>query len=221
MKTKLSLILGGMLLVSHAAMAATAVPLTVSATVPSASGLVLTVATYDATTGAVEGTPSTTATTLPFNTLSFVSATGTYAPAVYYSVAIGTSGGAGAPIVNVTYTEGTGTACPNIAAGLSATLGCLGTKSTATFVTAVPSNATTNPNQETVSSLGKKRLIDLTGTVGQLSTVPAGQYEKVYVGLWNGNPADSPADPSNGLPFTNGDASGTYTGTLTFTATTL
>jgi len=215
MKTKLSLILGSMLLLSQAVMAQNT--FTVSASIPAATGLLLTVTTFDATTGNVVGSPSTSQTTLPFGALTYQSATNTYAPAVYYGVAIGTTGGAAAtPIVNVTYAEGTGTACPNIAAGTSATLGCLGTKSTATFVTANPST-----NVETVSSLGKKRLIDLTGTAGELSTIPSGQYEKVYVGLWNGNASDNPADPANGKPFTNADAAGSYSGTLTFTVVSL
>jgi len=211
MKILLSLIVGGSFLFSQTAMAQT--PLTVSASIPAATGFQLTVSTYNASNGSIEGSPSTTATTLPFGTLTFDSSTGTYTPSVYYGVAISATGGAGTPIVNVTYAEGSGTACPNIAAGTSGTLGCLGTKSTATFVTANPST-----NTETVSSLGKKRLIDLTGTNGEMTSVPNGQYEKVYVGLWNGNSADNPPDPSNGQPFTNSDAPGTYTGTLTFTA---
>jgi len=212
MKTKLSLILGSLLLLSQAAMAQSTVPFAVSASIPAGSGLLLTVATYNASNGALIGTPSSTQTTLPFGTLSFVAATGTYAPSVYYSIAVGETGGAGSPIVDFTYAEGTGAACPNIAAGKSATLGCLGTKSTATFLTANPVT-----NVETLTALGKKRLIDLTGTAGQLNTVPTGQYEKVYIGLWNGNSADVPPDPSNGGPFTNGDAPGAYSGTLTVT----
>jgi len=207
-----------MLLLSQVVMAQTT--LQVSATVPGSGGLAgpalsLTVTTYNATSGAVIGSPSTSQTSLPFGALTYASATGTYTPSVYYGIAISESGGAGPPIVNVTYDEGAGTACPNIAAGTSVTLGCLGTKSTATFVTANSSN-----NVETISSLGKKRLIDLTGTAGELSTIPSGQYEKVYVGLWNGNASDSPADPANGKPFTNADAAGAYSGTLTFTVVT-
>ena len=127
----------------------------------------------------------------------------------YYTVAIGTTGGAGAPVVNVTYSEGTNPNNPG-----TSTNG-LGVKTTATFVTVNPSN-----NAETISSLGKKRLIDLTGTAGQLTNIPRGQFEKVYVGIWTGS-TTAPADPSNGAPFTNADVAGTYTGTLTFTAVSL
>jgi hypothetical protein len=186
--------------------AQTALSLTVSATLPSATGLQLTVTPINATTG-VAGVPSTSATTIPFGTLTFNSTNNIYLPANFYSVAIGTTGGAGTPIVNVTYAEGNNPNNPG-----TNTNG-LGTKTTATFVTVNGSGA------ETISSLGKKRLIDLTGTAGELSTIPSGSYEKVYVGIWTGSTA-SPADPSNGKPFSNLDVGGTYTGTLTFTEVT-
>ena len=205
MKRILSFILGGLFLFNHAGMAQT---LTVSAAVPSATGLQLTVTPINASTN-VAGTPSTTATTIPFGTLTFNALNGIYLPVNYYSVAIGTSGGAGTPIVNVTYTEGANPNSPG-----TSTNG-LGTKSTATFVTANPST-----HAETISSLGKKRLVDLTGSAGELTSIPAGQYEKIYVGIWTGS-TTAPADPVNGQPFTNADVGGTYTGTLTFTAVSL
>jgi hypothetical protein len=129
----------------------------------------------------------------------------------YYAIDITASGGAGVPHVNVTYAEGTGTQCPNIAAGLSGTLGCLGTKTTATFDT-----VTTATGSDHVSSLGTQRLIDLTtgGTLGEMpvSAIPSGGWERVYVAVWTG------PTPASGKPFTNADAPGTYSGTLTFTA---
>jgi hypothetical protein len=91
----------------------------------------------------------------------------------------------------------------------------LGTKTTATFLTV---NSSTGA--QTVSSLGKKRLIDLTGSTGAMGTPPSGSYEQVDVGVWTGS-TTAPADPSNGQPFSNTDVAGTYTGTLTFTATSL
>jgi hypothetical protein len=204
MKTTLSLILGGLLMFGQSAMAQT---LTVSATVPPATGLQLTVTPINATSG-VAGTSSTTATTIPFGTLTYNASLGIYLPTNYYSVVIGTTGGAGTPIVSVTYAD---TANPNNPSSL-ATNG-LGTKATATFVTVAGTT-------ETVSSLGKKRLVDLTGTAGQLSTIPTGSYEKVYVGVWTGS-TTAPADPTNGQPFSNTDVGGTYSGNLTFTAVTL
>jgi hypothetical protein len=216
MKNKLSIILGGLLLFNQAAMAQTAPTITVSAEVPSAQGLQLTVTPVNATTN-VAGTSVVGGTTADFGTLTFNSTLGIYTATNYYEVAIGTTGGAGTPEVNVTYAEGTGTACPNIAAGLSSTLGCLGIKSTATFAT-VPSSGV----PVVAASLGKKRLIDLTGTAGELlsGNIPAGSYELVYLGVWTGS-TTAPADPTNGKPFTNLDAGGTYQGVLTFTAVTL
>ncbi len=206
MQKSISLVLTGLFLISQAAMAQ--IPLTVSATVPAATGLQLTVTPVNSTTNAF-GTPSTTATTLPFGTLTFNSTLGIYLPTNYFAIDLGTTGGAGVPIVNVTYAEGTN---PN---GV-ATNG-LGTKTTATFVTEAISGGST---VESSSSLGKKRLIDLTGTVGQLSTIPTGSWERVYVGVWTGS-TTAPADPANGKPFSNTDKGGTYTGTLTFTLVSL
>ncbi len=202
MKNKLGLFMLCGLLTSQCAMAQ--IPLTVSATLPAATGLQLTVTPVNATTNAF-GTPSISATTLPFGTLAFNNTLGIYVPTNYFAIDIGTTGGAGTPIVNVTYAEGTN---PNNDANNG-----LGTKTTATFVTEAISGSST---VETLSTLGKKRLVDLTGTTGQLSTIPSGSWERVYVGIWTGS-TTAPADPSNGKPFTNTDAGGTYTGTLTFT----
>ena len=180
--------------------------LTVSASVPLATGLQLTVTPINAVSG-VLGVSSTTATTIPFGTLIFNPTNHIYLPVDYYSVLIGTTGGAGTPIVNVTYTEGTNPNNPGTS------INGLGTKAVATFVTVAGAT-------ETVSSLGKKRLIDLTGTVGELSTIPVGSAEKIYVGIWTGS-TTAPADPFNGTPFSNTDIGGTYTGTLTFTVVSL
>jgi hypothetical protein len=207
MKTRLSLILGSLFLLSQAAMAQTTDTLTVSATIPDASGLQLTVTPVNASSG-VAGTSSTTATTIPFGTLTFNTTNNIYEPTDYYTVAIGATGGAGTPTVNVTYTEGNNPNNPG-----TSTNG-LGTKATATFLTVASNGA------QTVSSLGKKRLIDLTGTAGAMGTPPSGSYEQVDVGIWTGS-TTAPADPTNGQPFSNTDVAGTYTGTLTFTATSL
>jgi hypothetical protein len=128
----------------------------------------------------------------------------------YYAIDLTATSGSGVPLVNVTYAEGTGTQCPNIAAGLSATRGCLGTKTIATFNT-----VTTATGSDKASPLGIKRLIDLTGTTGEMpvADVPAGGWERVYVGVYTGSPA-----VSNAVVFSNTDAPGTYVGTLTFTA---
>jgi hypothetical protein len=202
MKNKISLLIAGLFLVSQAAMAQTTQTLTVSASIPTPTSLVLTVTPINASTN-VAGTPSTTATTIPFGTLVFNSSLNIYLPTNYFSVGLGTNG-AGTPTVDVTYTEGSN---PN------GTSNGLGTKTMATFVTA---NTTTGA--ETVASIGKQILSNLTGNNGLLSSIPTGSYEKVYVGICTGNPT---TDATNCKPFTTTDAGGTYTGTLTFTATAL
>jgi hypothetical protein len=199
---KLSTVLASLLLVSQAAMAQTSQSLTVSASIPTPTSLVLTVNTYNASNNSLVSS-STSATTIPFGTLTFNSTNNVYLPTNYFGVILGTNG-AGTPIVNVTYSEG---ANPNGSSN------GLGTKTMATFVTV---NA--NNNTETTSSIGKKTLGSLTGTTGELSTIPSGSYEKVYVGVCTGN---SGTDATGCAPFTTTDAGGTYTGTLTFTAVTL
>ena len=202
MKIKLSLILGSIFLFCQAAMAQTAYQ--VSATVPTATGISMVVDSVN-TTGSPVFTP-VSGTALIFDPMTFNSTNNIYLPSVYYAINISASGGGGLPDTTVTYTEGTN---PN---GSSTTQGGLGTKTTATF-------AQEQGSTETITALGKKRLIDLTGSVGHepYTSLASGSYLRVYVGVWTGSTA-APADPSNGQPFSNADASGTYTGTLTVTA---
>ncbi|MBF0503468.1 MAG: hypothetical protein HQL14_00045 [Candidatus Omnitrophica bacterium] len=224
MKTRLSIVLaGGLLLFQTATVSAaslTSAQITLSALIPAASSLSLTVTPVDASTD-VFGTPVVGASTIAFGTLAYKPALGIYLPASYYAVDIGTNG-AGTPSVTVTYTEGANGNPGNPNGGTStAALGGLGTKTTATFVTEAQSiSGTAVTTVESTTSLGKKRLIDLTGTAGTLSSssIPAGSWERVYIGVWSGS-SKSPADPSNGKPFSTSDAGGTYTGTLTFSAT--
>jgi hypothetical protein len=204
MKNKLSLILGGMFLLFQAAPVWAATAFTVSATVPPATGINIVVDSVNST-----GTPVFTqvsGTTLSFDPMTFNSTNNIYVPSIYYALNVSTSGGGGLPDTTVTYTEGSN---PNSG---SATQGGLGTKSTATFAQELGST-------ETITALGKKRLIDLTGTVGHepYTALASGSYLRVYVGVWTGS-TTAPADPSNGQPFSNADAPGTYTGTLTVTA---
>jgi hypothetical protein len=215
MKSKLSLILGGLFLLAQTAMAQTAI--TLSASIPAATGLTLTVNTIPASTGVF---PASGAVVNPgaisFGNLVYDTA-GTppaniWLGSNYYAIDVTASSGAGVPVVNVTYSEGTGTQCPNIAAGTSSTLGCLGTKTTAAFDT-----VTTASGSDKLSPLGVKRLIDLVpgGTVGEMpaADIPTGGWERVYVAIFAGG-----STPATSKPFTNADAPGTYSGTLTFTA---
>ena len=206
MNTKLNLILGGLFLLSQlvlpvGARAQAATAFTVSATVPLATGISIVVDSVNAT-----GTPVFTpvsGTSLSFDPMTFNTTNHIWLPSIYYVLNIGVSGGSGLPDTTVTYAEGTN---PN-----GATNG-LGYKSTATFDQELGTT-------ETLLSLGKKRLIDLTGTTGHVpyTSLATGSYLRVYLGIWTGSTV-APADPSNGQPFSNADAAGTYTGTLTVSA---
>ena len=207
MKTKLILFLGGLFILCQAATGWAATAYQVSATVPLATGISIVVDSVNST-----GTPvftPVTGTALSFDAGAGMTLNATYnilMPAVYYALNIAASGGAGLPDTTLTYTEGTN---PNSG---SATLGGLGTKATATFAQELGS-------VETITALGKKRLIDLTGSVGHepYTALATGSYLRVYVGVWTGS-TTAPIDPVNGQPFTYGDAPGSYTGTLTVTA---
>ena len=208
MKTRLSLILGGLFLLGQAGTGWASTAFTVSATVPTANGINLVVDQVNAT-----GTPvfsPVTGTALSFDQaggMIFNSTNNIYLPSVYYALNISAAGGGGLPDTTVTYTEGTN---PNSG---SATQGGLGQKTTATFAQELGS-------VETITALGKKRLMDLTGTVGHepYTALSSGSYLRIYVGVWTGS-TTAPADPSNGQPFSNTDAPGQYTGTLTVSAT--
>lgn len=205
MKIKSSLMSAGLFLLSCAllpsgAQASTA--FTVSATVPSATGISIVVDSVN-----VVGPPVFTPVSglsLSFDPMAFNTTFNIWLPSIYYALNIGVTGGGGLPDTTVTYAEGTN---PN-----GATNG-LGYKTTATFDQELGTT-------ETLLSLGKKRLIDLTGTVGHVpyTSLAAGSYLRVYLGVWSGS-TTPPADPTNGQPFSNADAAGTYTGTLTVSAT--
>jgi hypothetical protein len=209
MKTKLSLIvLGGMLLIGHNAMAQLTAPqtFTVSASVPLSTSVGITVNSINST-GSPVFTP-VAGTALSFGTLTYTTTNGIniYLPNHYFSLDVAPIGGAGAPDTTVTYTEG---ANPN-----GATNG-LGYKATATFAKEVYTSATTPPT-ETITALGKMRLIDLAATHEPYTAVSGG-WLRIYIGIWTGT-TTAPADPTNGQPFSNADAAGSYTGSLLITA---
>jgi hypothetical protein len=204
MKTKIGLFLAGLFLLSQSAMAQTT--FTVSATVPLATSITMTVNSINSTGSAVFTPVSGTA--LSFDPMTFNSTNGIYVPNHYYSIDIATASGAGTPDTTVTYTEG---ANPN-----GATNG-LGFKATATFAKEVYTGASTPPT-ETITSLGKIRFTDLNGTHEPFSAIAPG-WLRIYLGVWTGETTTAPIDPANGQPFTNADAAGAYSGTLTITST--
>ena len=206
MKNKLKIIVGALLLLSPAGTGWASTAFTVSATIPSATGVSLVVDSVNAT-----GTPVFTqvnGTALSFDAgggMVFNSTYGIYFPSVYYALNIAaTGGGLAVPDTTLTYTEGNN---PN------GTTNGLGYKTTVTFIDQI------GPSDGLILT-GKKRLIDLTGSVGHIpaSSLFLNSYLRIYLGVWTGS-TTAPADPVNGQPFSNADAPGQYTGTLTVSAT--
>jgi hypothetical protein len=207
MKTKLSLVLGGLFLLFQAGPVGAAITtFTVSATVPTATGVSITVASVNATTN-VFTTMAAGTTALSFDPMTLNTTNNIYIPKVFYALNFGVANGAGTPDVSVTYTEG---ANPN-----GATNG-LGFKSTATFAKEV-TGATGATAETLLTAHGpKKRLIDLVGEHVTFTELTGG-FLRIYLGVWTGSTV-APADPLTGKPFSNADAPGSYTGSLVVTS---
>ena len=203
MKNIMGLILGGLFSLFQAVPVwAAPVTFTVSATVPSATGVSITVDSVNASTNAFTTLPSGT-TALSFDPMTFNTSTNIYIPDHYFALNFAVGAGAGRPDVTVTYNEGSN---PN-----GSTNG-LGYKSTATFA-----QETTSGETLLTAHGPKKRLIDLSGEHVAYTELATGAYLRIYLGVWTGS-TTAPADPSNGQPFSNSDAAGTYTGSLVITA---
>lgn len=146
-------------------------------------------------------------TALNFNTggkLVYKPTLGIFLSDYYFAIDVGVGDGVGAiGSVTTTYTEG---------GSPSATIG-LGDRATATFVKAVVSGS------ETEIGPGKVMLSSLTGGTEITSSAWTGGWFRLYVGIYDGGvPALNTGDAG---PFTGDDAVGTYTGTITLSATLL
>jgi len=206
MRNKLGLVLGGLFLMVQAAPVwAAPTTFTVSATVPSATGIGVTVSSINSSTNAFT-TEAAGTTALSFDPLTFNTTNNIYLPNHYFALDFAVSGGSGSPDVTVSYNEGSN---PN-----GSTNG-LGYKSTATFAKEV-SNGTTNTETFLTAHGPKKRLIDLSGEHVAYTEVTGG-FLRIYLGVWTGS-TTAPADPTNGQPFTTADGAGVYTGSLVVTA---
>jgi len=206
MKKLLSLVLGGIfLLFGAAAVWAAPTTFTVSATVPSATGIGVAVSNVNSTSNAFT-TEATGTTALSFDPMTFNTTNNIYLPNHYFALDFSVSGGSGSPDVTVSYNEGSN---PN------GTTNGLGYKSTATFAKEV-SNGTTTAETFLTAHGPKKRLIDLSGEHVAYTEV-AGGFLRIYLGVWTGT-TTAPADPTNGQPFTAADGAGVYTGSLVVTA---
>lgn len=174
----------------------------VTATVPAATGVSI-VATQVDSASNVFG-PQVDA--LNFDPLTYNDANGIYLPDHYFTIDVGASGGAGSPDVNITYVEGS--------KPVGQTNG-LGWKSIATFV-----KVSGNPGNEVqtdMSAHGPKKLLkDLSGE-NVTDTELIGGFLRLYVGVFPGD--DQGILNSGGEVFSNSDKAGTYSGTLTVTAT--
>ncbi len=203
MKKIVSLVLGGVFVLCQAGTVwASTTTFTVSATVPSATSVGITVNSVNSSTNAFTQEPAGT-TALSFDPMSFNTTNNIYVPNHYFAIDFTVGGGSGRPDVTLTYNEGTN---PN------GTTNGLGVKSTATFAQESSSGETL------LTAHGpKKRLIDLSGEHVAFTELASGAFLRIYLGVWTGS-TTAPADPANGQPFSNSDASGQYTGSLVATA---
>ncbi len=209
MKTIMSLMAAGSFLLFQAMPVwAASTTFTVSATVPAASGINMTVSSVNSSSGAFTTEPAGT-TALSFDPMTFNTTNNIYVPNHYFAVDVSVSGGSGSPDTTVTYSEG---ANPN---GGGSSNG-LGVKSTATFAKETP-NGSGGTTETLLTAHGpKKRMIDLNGEHVAFTEVSGG-FLRMYLGVWTGTTV-APADPSNGQPFSNADVAGQYTGSLLVTA---
>jgi hypothetical protein len=129
-----------------------------------------------------------------------------YTPAYTFAIDVATSGGAGNPDVLIQYSNNNN---PN---GTGPGLDIHGVSTVQKVVGATGDQTVTNLKSATLGDMNNYNV---------LKTALVGGFMRVLVGLSTGNtnPLDGPIDPPNVIPFTNGDLSGTYTGTLTLTAT--
>jgi hypothetical protein len=206
MRTRLGLILGSLLLFSQAAMAQTTTNFTVSAVVPGGSGIGVTVNSVNSTGTPVFTPVSGTALNFAPNPLSFNTTTNTYTASNYFTLDVAVTGGSGSPDTTVTYAEGSN---PNN----SATNG-LGSRSSIKFMKEVYTSSST-PSTETSEGYTTLYAQEGAGTHIPYTTVSPG-WLRLYVGLCTGNTS---TDPANCKAFTATDVSGTYSGTLTISAT--
>lgn len=205
MRRIMGLIIAGMFLFMQGNPAG-AVVFTVTATVPSATSVSITANSVTGTTWSSAGTA------LTFGTMTFdnvIPPGKTVAPNIwrapnYFAIDVANNGG-GSPNTTISYSEGT--------KPTGQTNG-LGYKATATFKR-VTYNTLTGTTTDNDTAHAAKALKDVTNenvTSTELTNAGGG-WCRIYVGLADG------ATGTPGEPFVATDKPGTYTGTLTVTAT--
>jgi hypothetical protein len=207
MNKKTFVLMGTVLAVFALAVPATAVDetFTVTASVPQATGVSISAARVDSSTN--EFTP-VAGTTLNFNPLTFNSELGIWLPDHFFAVDVGAVGGAGAPDVTVTYTEGANPNDPDNG---------LGWKSTATFVQVTGEGE--DQTETALTAHGPKKLLkDVNGELINDTEIQGG-FLRIYLGIVTNDPNATFPDPAGAENFTNEDAPGDYDGTLLVSAT--
>ena len=208
MKAIVSLIVAGMFLLFQVMpVAAQTKTFTLSATVPAASGVSVSVSRVNAVTNVFTKLPDGI-TALSFDPMKFDTTNNIYLPDHYFALDFGVSGGAGVPDLTVTYNEGKN---PNGSSN------GLGYKATATFAKEVVESDGTTTETLLTAHGPKKRLIDLKSEHVASTEISSDAFPRIYLGIWTGG-TNPPADPTNGQPFSNGDKAGKYTGSLVVTA---
>lgn len=177
---------------------AATVDFAVSATVPAATGVSIVATEVDSATGNF----GSTVTALDFNPLTFDATNGIYLPNHFFAIDVAATGGAGNPDTVVSYAEGSKPAGQTDGLGL---------RTQAAFV------KVTTGGEQALASHPKSTLTGIVGGESIDDTELVGGFLRVYVGIITGDDANILSQ--GGAPFTNGDQSGNYTGTLTVTAT--
>jgi hypothetical protein len=189
-------------------MAQTTATYQMSANIPAATGVNLNLY-YVLTADANATWHQVTTDTMDFGTLSLLGS-GIYASDRYFFLDITPSGGAGNPTVTFNYTEDPNNPNAVAADGRHG----LGYKTNVSFMKV---DYKSNPNG-TVTFLtshpAKEKLANVVNETITPTDVSGGNL-RVYFGLNTG----ASGEPQNSELFTNNDASGSYTGTLTVSAT--
>ncbi|MBF0532930.1 MAG: hypothetical protein HQL23_07540 [Candidatus Omnitrophica bacterium] len=147
-------------------------------------------------------------TSLNFDTagsLTFVPTTGNWLSQQFFAIDIGVAGGGANVGVVTKYTEGT------LPSGQTHGLGY---KATADFRKVTTAGVT---QSETALAAGKKVLKDVAAGITTQPAELSGGFFRLYLAIFDG--ADASIKAAGGETFTNADRPGTYTGTLTVTAT--
>lgn len=183
-----------------------AVDFTVSATIPSATGVSITATRNQIVNGTEQFGPQVTA--FDFDPMTLDSVFGIYRSKYFFAIDVGATGGAGSPDVSVEYSNESNPA--------GQTTG-LGAKATTTFSLVSGGPAPTDQSEAVIASLGTKLLSQLAGGLAIDESLQAGGFLRMRVGIYDG--ANAALNTAGGEPFTNGDIAGDYSGTFTVTAT--